>query len=102
MTPTPSGAEPLIGRWQGRVPIMLGVTCHRNIDAQSEALNRAIRDQCRGLKRRHPSSSFVILSGLAEGADRLVARIAMEELDAALIAVLPMPRAEFEKDFEGD
>ena len=102
MIPATQGAEPLIGRWQGRVPIMLGVTGHRNIDAQNEALNRAIRDQCRGLKRRHPSSPFMILSGLAEGADRLVARIAMEELDAALIAVLPMPRAEFEKDFEGD
>ena len=97
-----SDIEALIARWQGRVPIMLGVTGHRNIDMQNEALKNAVRQQCRNLKRKYPSSPFAILSGLAEGADRLVARIAMEELDAALIVVLPVPRAEFETDFDGD
>ena len=44
-------------------------------------------------------SPFVVLSSLAEGADRLVARVAMEELSAELIAVLPMPQNEYERDF---
>lgn len=42
---------------------------------------------------------LVVLSPLAEGADRLVADVGLE-LGARLIAVLPLPRAEYEKDFE--
>lgn len=92
-------ADKTTAAWKGRVPIMLGVTGHRDIDTSSGKLDAAIRTQCREIKKSYPNSPFVILSGMAEGADRLVARIAMEELDAALAAVLPMPREEFEKDF---
>jgi hypothetical protein len=86
--------------WGGRVPIMLGVTGHRDIDMKSEPVCSAIYEQCCALREQYPNSPFVILSGLAEGADRLVAGIAMETLDAALVAVLPMPSAEFESDFD--
>jgi hypothetical protein len=85
--------------WGGRVPIILGVTGHRNIDTKNKSLNDAIRGQCHSLIRSYRHSPFIILSALAEGADRLVARIAMEEVQAQLIAVLPLPAEDYLRDF---
>jgi len=79
--------------------IVIGVTGHRHVDRQDRKLKALIRNECRTLARTHAGNPFVILSGLAEGADRMVARIAMSELDAALIAVLPVPRESFVMDF---
>src|SRR5262249_56005815 len=42
---------------------------------------------------------IVVLSALAEGADRLVARVALAH-GAYLIAPLPMPLEEYRRDFE--
>ncbi len=102
MTSSLTIADRLAIEWNGRVPIMIGVTGHRNVDTRNEALHGTIREQCRALRSEYPSTPFVILSGLAEGADRLVARIAMEEMGAALVAVLPMPAEDYERDFESD
>ncbi len=87
-------------RWGGRVPIVIGATGHRNIHPADGKLAAALRAECRKLKRQYGSSPFIVLSALAEGADRLIARTAMEELQADLIAVLPMPAADYERDFE--
>jgi hypothetical protein len=87
-------------RWGGRVPIILGATGHRNIDVEDAKLRTALKTQCADLKDRYKHSPFVILSALAEGADRLIAEIAMEApLSAELIAVLPMPQEDYERDF---
>ncbi len=59
-----------------------------------------MKDECVRLRKRYKHSPFVVLSSLAEGADRLVARVAMKELSAELIAVLPMPQKEYEQDFQ--
>ena len=87
-------------RWGGRVPILLGAAGHRDIDTSNALLVDAIRNECVRLRKSYSHSPFVILSSLAEGADRLIARIAMEVLEAELIAVLPMPEAQFERDFQ--
>jgi hypothetical protein len=87
-------------RWGGRAPIMLGVVGHRNIDTKNKKLAAALKKQCALLRGRYKHSPFVILSALAEGADRLMANIALKELQAELIAVLPMPEGEYERDFE--
>ena len=63
-------------------------------------LSDAVKAECARLRKHYKHSSFVVLSSLAEGADRLVARVAMEELSAELIAVLPMPQNEYERDFQ--
>src|SRR5262249_58490484 len=42
---------------------------------------------------------IIVLSSLAEGADRLIARVAMAH-GAKLIAPLPMPAEEYRHDFE--
>ena len=86
-------------RWGGRAPILIGVTGHRDIHASDTRLSDAVKAECARLRKDYKHSSFVVLSSLAEGADRLVARVTMEELSAELIAVLPMPQNEYERDF---
>ena len=57
-----------------------------------------VRELLLNFRNRYPSTRIVVLSALAEGADRLVAREALE-LGFSLVVPLPMQREEYEKDF---
>jgi hypothetical protein len=90
------------------VPIVLGVTGHRDIPVEDiEILKTVIKAKLKEFSDRCPDSPMVLVTGLAEGADRLVARCALE-LNAlepqhprwAVGAILALPQAEFEKDFK--
>ena len=96
----PDAKADIVQRWGGRVPIVIGAIGHRNIRPADGKLAAAVRNECRKLKKQYSSSPFIVLSALAEGADRLIAKTAMEELQADLIAVLPMPAADYERDFQ--
>jgi hypothetical protein len=48
---------------------------------------------------RHPFSKIVVLSSLAEGADRLVARLALE-LGISLVVPMPLEQSDYESDFK--
>ena len=91
-----------VGRWGGKIPIVIGAVGHRDIFPADGKLTSAIRSECQKLKKDFGGSPFVILSSLAEGADRMIARIAVDELGADLIAVLPMPADDFAQDFLTD
>jgi hypothetical protein len=82
----------------GPVPLLLGVVGHRHIDMASPKLRRVVRELLLSFRERYPCTRIVLLSALAEGADRLVAR---EALDAgfSLVVPLPLPVEEYEKDF---
>ena len=82
----------------GPVPLLLGVVGHRRLPDPPDELRRVVRGVLDGFRSRYASTPIVLLSALAEGADRLVAR---EALDAgfSLVVPLPMPREEYEKDF---
>jgi len=80
-------------------PIILGVTGHRNFATNDERLAAIARGVCEGIRVQHPQASFVILSGLAEGADRLVVKVAQATLAAELTAVIPLPDDLYMKDF---
>ena len=84
----------------GRIPIVVGTVGHRDLSTMDNVIVKAVRKECRRLRKKYRDSPFLVLSGLAEGADRLIAGIAMEELGAALIAVLPFPAADFCADFQ--
>ena len=60
-----------------------------------------MRDLLSDLKKRFPHRRIRILSPLAEGADRLVANIAVE-LNIDLAVVMPMPRGIYQTDFSSD
>lgn len=46
-----------------------------------------------------PGRPLVVLSPLAEGADRLVAEVVLENPGASLVAMLPLPQDDYEQDF---
>ncbi len=84
------------------IPIVVGVTGHRDIRPEDhDTLSEAVKTELRALRDRCPHSGIVMLNSLAAGADQLCAAAALE-LSVPLIAVLPMDRAEYEKDFSGD
>jgi hypothetical protein len=85
-----------------RLPLVIGVTGHRDLRDQDLArLEQEVVAVISGLRRDYldEGAQIVVLSALAEGADRLVARVALEQ-GAQLIAPLPMPLAEYRRDFE--
>ena len=87
-----------------RVPLVIGVTGHRDPRGEDiEALKRRVGQVFDGLARDYLTADgatpIVVLSSLAEGADQLVASVALER-GAILIAPLPMPLEEYRKDFQ--
>jgi len=81
------------------VPIIVGVTGHRNIQSHDlDALKGSVRGILDGLKQSSPDSPLILLTSLAEGADRLVAEVAVE-LQIDIVVPLPMPLAEYKRDF---
>jgi hypothetical protein len=108
-----------------RLPLVIGATGHRDLrDEDIPALERAVAQVIERLKRDYLKDTrwfcrvpgvralwrwlglctsretpLIVLSSLAEGADRLVARVAMR-LGAKLIAPLPLPRDEYLHDFQ--
>jgi hypothetical protein len=83
------------------VCITVGVTAHRNLAfADEQTLRAQVRDFFVDLRQQFPHLPIKLLNPLAEGGDRLVAEVA-RELDVGLIVPMPMPVAEYEKDFHG-
>lgn len=99
------------------IPIVVGVTGHRDLreedipelEKKVEAIFKEIKHKykpliktCRGKdKDKYQCPPITILSPLAEGADRLVAEVGLHagHPEVKLIAILPMPKEEYEKDF---
>jgi hypothetical protein len=87
-----------------RLPLVIGVTGHRDLrEADVPRLETEIAAVIAGLRRDYlkndKETPIVVLSALAEGADRLVARVALAK-GARLIAPLPMPLDEYKRDFQ--
>ena len=82
------------------IPIVLGVTGHRDLRANAlDQLKTEVRGIFTDLHKRYPHTSFILLSPLAAGADRLVAEVALDLADDAsfaakmsLVVPLPWPR----------
>lgn len=83
----------------GRLPIVIGVTGHRHLRAGDLPQHRHhVRELFAHFRRRYPSTPLRILTALAEGADRLVAEVALEE-GHELLVPLPLEPADYERDF---
>jgi len=73
------------------MPYVIAVTGHRDLRPQDlEALRREIRSVLAAIRSRMPAKPLLLLTALAEGADQLVAEVALEQ-GIAIAAVLPMP-----------
>ena len=87
-----------------RLPLVIGVTGHRDLrDQDIPALEREVAAIITGLRRDYlhgdGETPIIVVSSLAEGADRLVARVALAQV-AYLVAPMPMPIEEYRHDFE--
>ena len=62
------------------IPFILGVTGHRHLPVNSlPTIENRVRERLRELQRKLPNTRIIVASALAEGADRLVAQVALEE-----------------------
>ena len=75
--------------FQGLVPVVIGVTGHRDIPAADiELLTSATRSALSEIAQSSPHSPHVMLTSLAEGGDRIAAKVAIE-MGWAVGVVLP-------------
>lgn len=79
--------------------LVLGVTGHRHLDEKSPLLRKSVRAAIKDALREFNPRSLVVISPLAEGADRLVAREVVRVNGSRLIVPLPIPQMHFEQDF---
>ena len=80
--------------------LRIGITGHIGLDpAKMEQLERGIEEAIRHIEQTFPKRCLTVFSPLAVGADRLVARKLLERKGSRLIAVLPMPEADYLDDF---
>lgn len=80
--------------------VHVGVTGHRRLadpGAVSAAVDAALADLC---PMGH-GDRVVVVSGLAEGADRLVVDLVLARPPAQLHAILPLPADDYRTDFPG-
>ena len=83
----------------GLIPLVLGVTGHRHLRPDDvPRLEGAVRDLLAAIRRAYPSTPLLLITPLAEGADRLVARVALQA-GAELVVPLPLRREDYAKDF---
>ena len=82
------------------VPLIIGVTSHRNIPAREEAaIRERIREFFERLRHEFPELPLIVLSSLAEGGDQWVAEEAIVA-GIRLVAPLPLARAQYALDFD--
>jgi hypothetical protein len=78
----------------------VGVTGHRDIpQADFESADNRSREFLSALRSSMPDTRITVLSGLADGADRIFAKAALA-LNISVEAVLPMPFAFYKSDFD--
>ncbi len=83
----------------GPLPLVIGVVGHRHLEPRDYPLYGArISGLFAYLRTHYPSTPLRVISALAEGADRLVAEIALAE-GYELIVPLPMAAEEYARDF---
>jgi hypothetical protein len=80
-------------------PFVFGVSGHRDTRAEdSVELENRIQIVFDRFRLAHPGASFELLSPLAEGADRIAAKVALRS-GIRLVVPMPMAQAEYERDF---
>lgn len=86
---------------KAKIPILVGITGHRDIADETE-LVRHIGDVIKRIIKSYPASPVVLLTPLAEGADRAAAKAVMElraAIKVSYIVLLPMEEEEYKRTF---
>jgi len=92
-TTSPTAQDP------ARLPIVVAVTGHHDLlPEQMPALTEAVRGVLRRLSGRYPTTTLVLLTSLAAGAERMAARVAVEEKIEYRVP-MPLPESEYRREF---
>ena len=84
------------------IPYIIGTTGHRNLmPGDLPGIEAQIHQVLADIRQRLPNTRLIVLSSIAEGADRLTAQTALK-LGCELWCVLPTSAAEYEKDFTSE
>jgi hypothetical protein len=79
------------GSSSGLIPFVIGATGHRDLrPSDVRTLKQKVTEVLGPLKRRMTTTPILLLTGLAEGSDQLIAEVALS-LNISLFVVLPMP-----------
>jgi len=82
-----------------RIHLVVGITGHRDIpEEDADKLKEKIRRIFKELMEEYPNTPLLLLTPLAEGADRIAAKAAIEE-GIDYVVVLPFQEEEYVKDF---
>jgi hypothetical protein len=89
-------------RAQVLAPLVIGVSGHRDIrEEDRHHLESKVKEILLKLREDYSETPLVLISPLAEGADRLAAKVAIApHMGVRLIVPLPMPIDLYEQDFE--
>ena len=82
----------------GTEAVRIGVTGHRRL-AEVDRVVSAIDEALTCIERQFPRRALVVISSLAEGADRLVVHRVLARYGAKFVALLPLPARDYEQDF---
>ena len=92
----PTTSQPLL------CPLVFSVTGHRDIpDVDIPKLSEEIRSFVQSYASKFSSTPIQLLTPLAEGADRIAAKVFLDE-GHEIIAVLPFEPEEYQTDFEAE
>ncbi len=81
------------------MPLVIAVTGHRDLlSTEIPGIRLRVREFILHLQDAYPDRAIVLMSAMAEGADRLVAEEALD-IGIRLMAVLPMPKDRYLEDF---
>lgn len=75
------------------------MTGHR-ILAEPDKIEAGVEEALRRIQQAFPEQPLTVISALAEGADRIVARMVLERPVARLIVPLPLSKSDYITDFE--
>ena len=81
--------------------IVIGITGHRWIEKTPE-IRVALDQVIEKILQTFPGHGFLVLSPLAQGADRVVAKHLLRHQGTKLTAILPMPIDQYLTDFPSD
>ena len=93
-----AAAAMTLARCHDLEPLRIGVTGHRVL-AETELVEAGIEAAIARIEASHPGRSLVVVSALAEGADRLVTAAVLRRPGSRLRVVLPLPKADLLDDF---
>lgn len=79
----------------------IGVTGHRFL-SEIEKIHAGVEEVLGRIETKFSGEPLTIISALAEGADRIVARYVLERPGSRLMVPLPLPASEYLNDFKSN